>query len=368
LLPERAIGLAAHDFQQAMGAAEVTLSRARRAGEAETVASRWVNRLTGVLAGLPGADGPQALAAMRDRGRDRLAQAVRWQAPQARVAPALRPKIAPPAAARPARMAVTDIVRLVADPYAVYARRVLHLRPLDPLQPEPDPRTRGTLFHDILDRYARALTPDADRAALLATIAAARIADAVAWPLTRVLWQARFLDAVDGILAFDDAHPGDRVLTERKGQMEVWPGGSTLTARPDRIDMLADGRVHLIDYKGAAPEPRDIESHQKQLLLEAVIAHAGGFGTDLAGRAALTTYLGLNAPEKPRQQSLTADDIAAALAQLRALLQHYADPATGFAASRIAVKDQRGDYDDLARRGEWDLSDSPVLQQVGTAP
>ena len=43
LLPERRIGLSAHDFQQAIAAPEVWLTRSKRSNDAETVASRWLN-------------------------------------------------------------------------------------------------------------------------------------------------------------------------------------------------------------------------------------------------------------------------------------------------------------------------------------
>ncbi|TGV41562.1 hypothetical protein EN803_43525, partial [Mesorhizobium sp. M2D.F.Ca.ET.160.01.1.1] len=43
--PERRIGLAAHDFQMAMGAPEVVLSRSARAGDAPAVPSRWLQRM-----------------------------------------------------------------------------------------------------------------------------------------------------------------------------------------------------------------------------------------------------------------------------------------------------------------------------------
>jgi ATP-dependent helicase/nuclease subunit B len=365
LLPERTIGLAAHDFQQAMGARNVTLTRSRRAGDAETVASRWINRLTGVLAGLPDADGPLALQQMKDRGNDLLALAAQVQAPPARLPPASRPKPAPPAAARPRVMSVTDVVRLITDPYAVYARKILGLSPLAPVLPQADPRSRGTLYHDILNHYARNLTGDADRAALLAAIARDRIATTVAWPLTRVLWQARFMAAIDTILAFDDLHPGTRLLNEDKGDTELWPGGTVLHARPDRIDLMDDGRVHLIDFKSAAPDKTAVKDFQKQLALEAVIAADGGFGPDLAQRAALTSYVGLKAGAATRQENLDLAAIADQRAGVVALLRHYADQASGYTASRIALVTEAGDYDHLARRTEWMLSDTPVLTPVG---
>ena len=69
LLPERRIGLSAHDFQQAVAAPEVWLTRAVRSEEADTVPSRWLNRMTNLLGGLPDQGGQAALSAMRCGGR-----------------------------------------------------------------------------------------------------------------------------------------------------------------------------------------------------------------------------------------------------------------------------------------------------------
>ena len=44
-LPERRIGLSAHDFAQMMGADEVILSHAAKVGGAPAVASRFLHRL-----------------------------------------------------------------------------------------------------------------------------------------------------------------------------------------------------------------------------------------------------------------------------------------------------------------------------------
>ena len=63
LLPERQIGLAAHDYQQAIAAPEVILARAKRQDGSETVPSRWLNRLTNLLEGLPETGGKAALVA-----------------------------------------------------------------------------------------------------------------------------------------------------------------------------------------------------------------------------------------------------------------------------------------------------------------
>ena len=52
LVPERRIGLSAHDFQQAIAAKQVILTRSVRNAEAQTVPSRWLNRLTNLMQGM----------------------------------------------------------------------------------------------------------------------------------------------------------------------------------------------------------------------------------------------------------------------------------------------------------------------------
>lgn len=134
--PETTVGLAAHDFQQAMGAAEVVVTRATRDAEAPTVASRWLLRLENLLAGLP-PEGPAALADARARGTAWLALAGRLAAPGDPVPAARRPAPRPPAAARPRRLSVSNIEKLTRDPYSVYAARVLGLYPLEPPDGRP---------------------------------------------------------------------------------------------------------------------------------------------------------------------------------------------------------------------------------------
>ncbi|GAB5373913.1 MAG: hypothetical protein AcusKO_03750 [Acuticoccus sp.] len=143
-LPERLIGLAAHDVFIAAHAPCVTLSRAGKAAGEPTVASRWWQRILAFC----GAEAEPALI----RGADLLAFAERLET-RPSVAPAERPEPRPPVAARPTRVAITDVGRLVRDPYAYYARRILHLRPLDPLEAEPHGGDRGELIHNVLNDF-----------------------------------------------------------------------------------------------------------------------------------------------------------------------------------------------------------------------
>jgi RecB family exonuclease len=154
-------------------------------------------------------------------------------------------------------------------------------------------------------------------------------------------------------------------LDDAEGRLRLWPGGPEVTARPDRIDLLADGGLHIIDYKSGAPPSRtDIDRDQKQLLVEAVIAAGGGFGAHLPD-VARVSYLGLTRPDSPVTDDLTPDALVAFRDGLETLLRHYDGDGAGFAARRVMGARDASDYDQLARRGEWDDSDPPVALPVG---
>lgn len=155
-LPERRIGLSAHDFAQCFGAPEVVLTRARKAGGAPTVPARFLQRLAAVSGAAwheVGARGERILATAR------LVDA----APPA--VPAPRPMPAPPLDLRPTQLSVTEVEDWIRDPYTIYARHVLRLSPLEPLDADVAAPARGTIVHEALAEflkvYPERLPPDA---------------------------------------------------------------------------------------------------------------------------------------------------------------------------------------------------------------
>lgn len=369
LLPERRIGLSAHDFQQAIAAKEVVLTRAIRDAEAQTVASRWLNRLVNLLGGLQGQGGSAALDAMRQRGQDWLARASALEAGYTAVPPAKRPAPRPPITARPRELAVTGIRTLIRDPYAIYARHILKLQPLDPLHPAPDAALRGSVLHSILERFIRERQSEphpAARARLLA-ITDAVLEQDIPWPAARRLWRARLERVADWFLEREAARDGTPVLIEEKGGVTLGTHDFRLTARPDRIDLEADGRLHILDYKtGTPPTPKQQEHFEKQLLLEAAMAERGGFGEVGVAEVAAVTYIGLGATPREERTDITPGITAQTWAGLEKLIARYMRREQGYPARRAVFETHiQGPYDHLARFGEWEMSDSPAPEDVG---
>ena len=88
-LPERRIGLSAHDFAQAVSVGEAVLSRAKKQDGVETVASRFLQRLAAVAP-------ENAWEEVCARGK-RYVELARTVERRAAIPPAVRPAPKPPA-------------------------------------------------------------------------------------------------------------------------------------------------------------------------------------------------------------------------------------------------------------------------------
>lgn len=371
-LPERRIGLAAHDFQQAVGAQQVILSRARRDADAETIPSRWLNRLVNLLGGLPEQDGPRALEEMRARGQYWLALADLQGRPRARLTPARRPSPIPPPQPAFREMSVTEVRTLIRDPYSVYARRILGLRALAPLRPEPDPAVRGNVLHAIMDEFlthlpAQPETAEAMKARLMA--ATDRALETVPWPSARVFWRARIAGVADRLMADEAARltQGRPIVIETTGRLAVPGREFRLTARPDRLDLLGDGRAQVYDYKsGTPPTDKQILHFDKQLPLEAAMVQQGAFDAlgpiDVAG----ISYIQLGGEGKTEARTFSTEFARETWAGFVELIGLYLSGERGFTA-RLAMErsDHAGDYDHLSRHGEWDMTQAARPERLG---
>ncbi|WP_461305971.1 PD-(D/E)XK nuclease family protein, partial [Albidovulum sp.] len=286
--------------------------------------------------------------------------------------PCPRPAPRPPVAARPRALWVTGIRTLIRDPYAIYAREILRLRPLPPLHPEADPKLRGIALHRIVEAFVRDIDPDepepAAQARLLA-IAAQVLADEVAWPAARRLWLGRLERLAGNFVAAERrrALAGWPVVMERGGAVTLEAPRFELRARPDRIDRLTDGRAHVYDYKtGALPTAAQMAAFDKQLLLEAAMVELGGFAELGKREVAAVTHICLGGKGEERSEAMTPEIVAGVWKEFVALIAAYDRRQTGYISRRAVLKaDQAEDYDHLARYGEWDMTMKAEPEDVG---
>lgn len=369
--PERRIGLAAHDFAQGAAAPEVILSRSLRSGGNPTVASRWIQRLMAVVG-----EGPAREMRARGERHIRRARAVDRAAMPAR--PVVRPSPKPAVDVRPTALSVTEIETWFRDPYALYARHVLKLAPMEGLASELDGADRGSLVHTVLARFATGWsneTPEAARTRFEVEVDR-ELEVFAAFPEVVALWRPRLLRIGAWFIEAFEAPRAPAVaerLVERRAVLTVPVDGVgfDLIGRADRIDLMTDGSVAVMDYKtGTVPSLRQVRALlAPQLPLEAAMVMAGAFGPDLVGRPiSELKYVKVSGSGEggevcevtalPTRTAppVTAEDLAeAVMAKLRGLIAMYRNPKQGY-PSRPRIQFSRqtgGPYDHLARVKEW---------------
>ena len=360
-LPEQKISQAAHGFF-ALGCAckEIVLAAPARRERAPAVPARWLTRLEALLAGA-GVTLPAHEAGAWAAQLDVPMRRERREPPYPR----------PPVEARPKTLSITDIGTLMADPYAIYAAKILKLRELDALDEESDASLFGEIVHAGLAMF---FANDKDGVARSDAVArlTAELQLAMRGLRPRAAldhwWAARLARIAEWVVALEQSRRAElgvpqALAHEQTGEM-VFPGGFVLRGRADRIERAADGGISLIDYKtGTVPSAAAVEAGiAPQLPLEAVMAEAGMFGEEFFAAVTELAYMRLSgradAGEETRLFKSKPEKLRAAVeragAALQDLFDRFADERTAYLAaphpSRVNIYDA---FAGISRRAEW---------------
>jgi ATP-dependent helicase/nuclease subunit B len=359
--PERRLGLAAHDVAQGFAAPRVALTRAQRVDGTPTVPARWLQRLDNLLLGL--------------KATDKLAKGAQWldwqqalDAPIAGQAAAQRPAPKPPVAARPRRLSVTEIETWMRDPYGIYAKHVLKLRALDPLDADPGAADKGSFIHEALDGFVKSWRADEPAEAAYARLlefGRKAFAPALERPGVWAFWWPRF----ERVARWFVDHEIERRKIATPLAVEGWgeltlagPAGPfKLVAKADRIDSLGNGKLAVVDYKtGGAPKADELTfGFAPQLPLEAMMAARGAFKGVPPAEVESIEFWRITGGRPPAK--VTAHDAALfadeAYRGLMNLIAAFDDETTPYLARPRATHAPRfSDYEHLARVKEWSAS------------
>ncbi len=369
-LPERRIGLSAHDFTQLLGAPEVILTHAAKVGGAPAVASRFLHQLEAVA-------GDERWGVAKSMGERYLAWAEALDRPLA-VKPASQPRPKPPRHARPLKMSVTEIEDWLRDPYTIYAKRILALQPLDPVDMPLSAADRGSAIHNAIGEFTQQFKTGLphDVAGALRAIGEKHFATLMERPEARALWWPRFLRIANWLAEWERTRRSNLSGIEAEIRGEIaFPLEANrtfvLSARADRIERRNDGRYAILDFKtGYPPTGKQVRMGlSPQLTLEAAILRDGGFADIPAGASvAQLMYVRLsgNTPpgedkpieltrDKRTEEAISPDEGAAeARAKLEALIHAFDDEDQAYTSLNLSMWANRyGSYDDLARIKEW---------------
>lgn len=364
---DRRIGQSAHDFMLAASAPNVFMTRSLKVGGTPAVPSRWWFRLE-ALAGteVPRADHYLDWAAVLNE-------------PQS-FAPIAPPAPTPPLAARPTKLSVTQIQEWMRDPYALYAKKILNLRVLDPIDDKPNAATKGNLLHEALELFLRedgAQYGTEGHKRLLET--GRRVFEPVlSQPTVYAFWWPRFERIAKWFIGHEEA----RRKTHKILLVEDWAEHTfatadisfTLVAKADRIDqILSTGALSIIDYKtGGIPTSKQVDAgYAPQLPLEGLLAQQGAFADVQPSPVCDLSFWKLSGGEPVVEIKQPIKDVETSIVDaetgLLTLVQTFADEKTPYLSNPRPAIAGYGEYDHLARVKEWRSGVDP-FEHEGGAP
>ncbi len=291
--------------------------------------------------------------------------------------PIPQPAPKPPRASRPLKLSVTAIEDWLRDPYTIYARHILRLLPLDPVDMPLSAADRGSAIHEALGEFTQTFStvlPD-HPARVLRDIGEKFFAPLMERPEARALWWPRFLRIAGW---FADWEVGRRrhvgsIAAEIGGEIPIRLDHERtfmLSARADRIERRHDQSFAILDYKtGQPPTGKQVRMGlSPQLTLEAAILREGGFAGIAAGSSVSELgyvrlsgnnppgeqkplELRINKGDTPQLPDAAADE---ARSKLEALIRAFEDERQAYTSLNLSMWANRyGSYDDLARIKEW---------------
>jgi RecB family exonuclease len=154
---------------------------------------------------------------------------------------------------------------------------------------------------------------------------------------------------------------------EERGEIKLGDLNFSLTGIFDRIDESVSGDLIIYDYKtGEIPSENKQKYFDKQIQLLALILKQSGV-TGLKNKSIREAfYIGLGSKPKNLKILLEENTLVEVWSNLSTLISSYNNRSRGYSARRAVFETRwEGDYDHLARLGEWDHTDDINPEIVG---
>ncbi len=262
-----------------------------------------------------------------------------------------RPQPKPEIKFRPQELAITDISKLISDPYSIYAKRILNLRELQKIDFEPGYSEFGSFVHKALEEFVK--NPQTLEKSLENSreIFAKYFINEDA----QLIWWPKFENIFRGFFARESELKTIRNLTEFEVKAVI--EGIRIKGKIDRIAFTKENSAAIFDYKtGSVPAPKDVISgNEPQLTIAALLLLESSFGDEIS---ALNYWkLSFSTDDEIKTISTNSEEIKilahAAKVGLSKLLIHFADENNGYIAAPDLENYYENEYSHLSRVKEW---------------
>lgn len=370
--PDKMIGLAAHDFISKLGSGrEIYISNSQKEGSSPANPSRFIVRLNAIL---------EKLEAPLKTDTQLLKWAQQIDETQ-NVLSAKRPEPKPPLPLRAIGLSASDVALWMRDPYGLYAKRILKLKKLEPINKQISFAERGQFIHRCMEKWVKETLDGLNETALdrLLEIGAELLPTYCPDASIQPFWQHRFEELAREIVSYERewrTH-NQPIIIEEFGECYLSATDKNgkdhrfrLYAKADRIDQNKnDQSLSIIDYKSGTKITKNhvTKGLEPQLAVEAIIAQNDGYkskdGISIKAPIGLLTYWILS-----KASDFGNDDITNKKTQPEAIIENAHKGLTDLFRAfldedmpYLAIPNEDyapkyNDYEHLSRYQEWGQS------------
>ncbi len=269
-----------------------------------------------------------------------------------------RPNPKPTLEFRPKKLAVTDISKLLSDPYTIYAKRILQLRELQKIDFEPSYAEFGNFVHKALEEFIKNPHERSIDNFEKYFIEAGFISTQA-----KLLWWPKFENIFDNFLEQNSELEVLRNYTEIPVKLIIKE--ILISGKIDRVIFNKEGFAEIFDYKtGQIPATKNVFSGiEPQLTIAALMLIEGIIENDLgninSGQITSLNYWKLSPDNKNKITEISKKSeeieilVAAAKAGLERLFEYFKDENNGYISAPNIQNYNENEYCHLARIKEW---------------
>lgn len=268
-LPERKIGLSSHDFVEFFCKKNVIMTHSSKIDKKTTITSRWLSKLSAIKE-ICEIKTDDSLSTEVKSWIDNfnIGNVKRYERPSPKLSKEIRMK--------PVKFAATEIETFLKDPYEIYAKKFLSLYKQDDINVNNINIEFGNIIHKALDIFIKNNYQTTEE---LLSLMERQISPTMS--ISQVdFWLPRFKQIADWFVKSYNENKNiiKKSIVEEQGSFE-FVKDFILEAKADRIDVLKDGTLSIMDYKTGSPPAIDKvkNSEAPQLLIETIIAENNGY-------------------------------------------------------------------------------------------
>lgn len=234
------LSLQSHDFMQLASSKNVFLTRAKRMNHSVATPSRWWQRVLLM----------QDISRQTEFHSIHAAQYTGWARNidvSTSYAPEQPPKPNPLAELRPRELRVTHMEEIMQNPYAVYARSILNLKPLDAIDRDLDNSLFGSLMHKVLENVSK--RPNETINDLIDSV----LSEYNYSGRAQIFWRERLLRGIAFYSELADTRARFVVRVESEAPLVcdvAFPSATiSFKGKADRVETWCDGKTAIVDFK-----------------------------------------------------------------------------------------------------------------------